>query len=65
MVVMMFQLQLCASEVAIPLTLIFQKCIISGTFPNLWKDASFQPIHKKKDRQLKSNYRPISLLPQK
>ena len=56
-------LQLCASEVAIPLTLIFQKCIISGTFPNLWKDAYVHPIHKKNDRQLKSNYRPISLLP--
>ena len=56
-------LQLCASEVAIPLTLIFQKCLISGTFPNLWKSANVQPIHKKDDRQLKSNYRPISLLP--
>ena len=56
-------LQLCASEVAIPLTIIFQKCIISGTFPNSWKSANVQPIHKKNDRQLKSNYRPISLLP--
>ena len=56
-------LQLCASEVAIPLTLIFQKCITSGTFPNSWKSANVQPIHKKNDRQLKSNYRPISLLP--
>ena len=33
-------LQLCASEVAIALTLIFQKCIISGTFPNSWKSAN-------------------------
>ena len=56
-------LQLCASEVASPLQIIFQKCINTGMFPDSWKYANIQPIHKKKDRQIKSNYRPISLLP--
>lgn len=32
-------------------------------FPDNWKYASVQPVHKKNDHQLKSNYRPISLLP--
>ena len=56
-------LQVCASEVASPLQIIFQKCINTGMFPDSWKYANIQPIHKKKDRQIKSNYRPISLLP--
>ena len=56
-------LKLCASEVAIPLQIIFQDCINSGRFPDCWKYANVQPIHKKANRQIKSNYRPISLLP--
>ena len=56
-------LQLCASEVAIPLQIIFQRCIQTGMFPDSWKYANVQPVHKKANRQIKSNYRPISLLP--
>ena len=56
-------LQLCATEVALPLCLIFQKCLSTGTFPDLWKRANVQPILKQNNRQIKSNYRPISLLP--
>ena len=56
-------LQLCPLEVANPLQIIFQKCIDSGIFPDLWKYANVQPVHKKNNRQIKSNYRPISLLP--
>jgi hypothetical protein len=41
-------LQLCAIEVALPLSLIFQKCLSTGTFPDSWKCANVQPIHKKK-----------------
>ena len=43
--------------------LIFQKCVLTGAFPDSWKCANVVPIHKKNSRQLKSNYRPISLLP--
>ena len=56
-------LQLCATEVALPLSLIFQKCLSTGTFPDLWKRANVQPILKKNNRQIKSNYRPISPVP--
>ena len=56
-------LQLCASEITFPLQIIFQKCITSGMFPDFWKYAKVQPIHKKGNCQLKTNYRPISLLP--
>ena len=34
-----------------------------GEFPDSWKYANVQPIHKKENRQIISNYRPISLLP--
>ena len=56
-------LQLCASEVALPLQIIFQKCINTGMFPDSWKYANIQPIHEKSYCQIKSNYRAISLLP--
>ena len=56
-------LQICAPEVAVPLDIIFRKCVSTGMFPDSWKYANAQPIHKKDNRQHKSNYRPISLLP--
>ena len=56
-------LKLCAAEVASPLQIIFQDCINFGIFPDCWKYANVQPIHKKNSRQIISNYRPISLLP--
>ena len=34
----------------------------SGVFPDDWKQANVTPIFKKDDRQLKSNYRPVSYL---
>ena len=56
-------LKLCAFEVATPLKIIFQKCIQTGMFPDFWKCANVPPIHKNGNRQIKDNYRPISLLP--
>ena len=56
-------LQLCSSQVDIPLQIIFQNCISSWSFPDIWKYANFQPVYKKGNRQMKNNYRPISLLP--
>ena len=56
-------LQLCVEEVAHPLSLIFKNCVDSGIFPDSWKKADVQPVYKKHNRQIKSNYRPISLLP--
>ena len=56
-------LKMCISEVSIPLQHIFNKCLRDGVFPAKWKHANVQPVHKKSSRQLKENYRPISLLP--
>ena len=48
-------LQLCASEIALPLQIIFRKCINTGLFPDKWKYADIQPIQKR-TRQIRSNY---------
>ena len=32
-------------------------------FPEQWKEANVTPVRKKNDKQIYSNYRPISLLP--
>ena len=34
----------------------------AGTFATQWKRANIVPIHKKNDKQIVSNYRPVSLL---
>ena len=37
--------------------------MMTGIFPDIWKKANVLPVHKKESRQIKKNYRPISLLP--
>ena len=63
MTVFLLTFKKCASVVVKPLNLIFSKCLLEGKFPNIWKYANVQPVHKKNNRELKSNYKPISLLP--
>ena len=43
--------------------MIFESCIQQGSFPETWKRANVVPIHKKNSKNLKENYRLISLLP--
>ena len=56
-------LKICGESILKPLELVFKSCIESGKFPIEWKKANVVPVHKKNDKQLKENYRPISLLP--
>ena len=56
-------LKLCAVEIDLPLFITFRNCMVTGKFPDSWKYANVQPIHKKENRQIIRNYRPISLLP--
>ena len=53
----------CDTEIVIPLYLIYIKCLEPGRFPSNWRKANVLPIHKKENRQIKKNYRPITLLP--
>ena len=54
---------LCGDTAAIPLKLLFNNILSTGLYPNIWKLANVTPIHKKNDKQVVKNYRPISLLP--
>ena len=55
-------IKICDAEIVIPLCLIYEKCLATGKFPEIWKKANVLPVHKKESRQVKNNYRPISLL---
>ena len=56
-------LKICDDSIALPLFLIYKKCIDEKLFPKQWKRANLIPTHKKNEKNLISNYRPISLLP--
>ena len=58
-----FMVKICDSSIVRPLCLVYETCLHTGIFPDNWKKANVLPIHKKESRQLKKNYRPISLLP--
>ena len=51
-----------AIVLARPFSVIFNRSLQQGYFPSDWKTASVLPIHKKEEKSLPSNYRPISLL---
>ena len=55
-------IKLCDDTPVPPLKLIFGNCLSQGIFPDIWKKGNVAPIHKKNDKSLKQNYRPISLL---
>ena len=50
-------------ELKVPLTIITNMSFVTGQFPQKAKEAYIIPVYKKGDKLEKSNYRPISLLP--
>ena len=56
-------IQLCGDSITLPLTLIFKFSLRNGIFPATWKMANRIPIHKKEEKNIVKNYRPIRLLP--
>ena len=56
-------IKICGKSLCKPLEMIFKSCIKKGEYPSEWKKANVVPVHKKGDKQLLKNYRPISLLP--
>ncbi|CAB3992953.1 Hypothetical predicted protein [Paramuricea clavata] len=51
-----------SEQIAPSLTLLFNKSLEEGVFPDEWKLANIVPVYKKDNRQYVENYRPISLL---
>ena len=56
-------LKLRDKSIITPLSLLFQNCINTRTFLDTWKKSNIVPVHKKGDKQIVDNYRPVSLLP--
>ena len=56
-------IKICDETIALPLKIIFDTALKSGSYPNKWKRANVVPVHKKESKNILKNYRPISLLP--
>ena len=56
-------IKMCDESLVQPLSLIFRGCIDTGFYPDTWKKSNIVPVHKKDDKQIVNNYRPVSLLP--
>jgi hypothetical protein len=50
------------NEIALPLSMLFNKSMKLGVFPSDWKMSHVIPLFKKGDNSLISNYRPVALL---
>ena len=57
------KLKLCATSISKPLHILSNNSVINECFPNEWKKAHVILVHKKGDKQIIKNYRPVSLLP--
>ena len=56
-------IKICGEAICRPLNMIFNECLRLGSFPDIWKKGNIIPVHKKNEKNLVKNYRPISLLP--
>ena len=56
-------LKMAANIVAPSLTSVVSKSILTGIYPNDWKEAKVTPLFKKGLKSDPNNYRPISLIP--
>ena len=55
--------KICDTSICRPLKLIFQSCLESAKFPTEWKKVNVVPVHKKGDKLILKDYRPMLLLP--
>ena len=56
-------IKICDQSVIKPLSIICQNCLNISTFPDISKKSNIVAIHKKGDKQVVNNYKPVSLLP--
>ena len=52
-----------APAISKSLTLLFNASLKLGQFPREWKEANVTPVPKNGDKELVTNYRPVSILP--
>ena len=56
-----FLLKSSAEYISVPLSHLFNQSLSTGTLPFDWVSANVVPIHKRNDKHIPGNYRPISL----
>ena len=56
-------IKICNESVTIPLKITFEESLKKGIVPDIWKSGNIKQVHKKEDKTLINNYRPISLVP--
>ena len=56
-------IKICDESLLKPLLILFKNSLKLSYYPDIWKKSNIIPAHKKNDKQLLNNYRPISLLP--
>ena len=52
----------CANNIALPLSILFNKSLKNGIFPDIWKKTYVIPLYKKGGKNDVKNYRPIAKL---
>lgn len=57
-----FLLRDCRHALAKPLSIIFNICLRTSTFPKLWKHSRVCPVYKKGEKCEVVNYRPVSII---
>eukprot|EP00795_Rhopilema_esculentum_P014909 gene14909-biopygen4600 len=55
-------LKMNAEQLAPSLTSLYNSCITQGKWPIEWKKGEWAPVHKKADKDVYENYRPITVL---
>ena len=51
-------IKICDETIALPLKIIFDTALKSGSYPDKWKRANVVPVHKKESKNIFKNYRP-------
>ena len=53
-------IKICSQSLTLPLKIIFKHSLKKDEFPEIWKKTNVFSVHKKEDKMLVKNYRPIS-----
>ena len=53
-------IQICNKTLLKQLIILFRNLVKYSHYPDIWKRSNIIPVHKKSDKQLVKNYRPIS-----
>ena len=54
-------IRMASDSISKSLSIIFRNCLKAGDFPAAWKKANVFLVHKKENKQILNNYRPVSL----